>query len=75
MKTKTMTCKELGGECGEKFSTATWGDMVAVMTSHVIDKHPLLASEMEMMHKKDPKKWNEDMRPIWDAAPVDEVAK
>ncbi len=61
MKTKTMTCKELGGECDEKFTITTWGDIGASMTSHV----------MERQHKSDPKKWHEEMRPKWDATPLD----
>lgn len=71
MKTKTMTCRELGGECDERFTTTTWGDMVASMTDHVTNTHQLLAKEMEQEHKKDPKKWGEEMRRKWDATPVD----
>lgn len=59
------------GECDEKFTITTWRDVVTSMTSHVMEKHALLANEMERQHKSDPKKWNEEMRPKWDATPLD----
>lgn len=66
---KTMTCKELGGKCEQKLSADSWGEMVSVMTKHVMDKHPDVAQNMEEMHKQDPRKWGEETRPKWDAAP------
>ncbi len=69
---KTMTCRELGGECDAKLQAKTWPEMVQTMTKHVIDKHPDTAKKMEEMHAKDPEQWNKEMKPKWEAAPEDE---
>jgi len=66
---KTMKCKELGGKCEQKLSADSWDEMVSVMTKHVMDKHPDVAQKMEEMYKQDPRKWSEETRPKWDAAP------
>jgi predicted small metal-binding protein len=65
---KTMTCKELGGTCDQKFSANSWDEMVQKMTKHVMDKHPDVAKQMERMHNEDPKKWGREMKPKFDAA-------
>lgn len=67
---KTMTCEELGGKCDQKLTAATWDEMVKKMTSHVIEKHPDVAKDMEKMHKQDPDKWGNEMKPKWEAAPT-----
>jgi predicted small metal-binding protein len=66
---KTMSCKDLGGKCDQKLSAGSWDEMVKAMTKHVIEKHPDVAREMESMHKADPKKWGQETKPKWDAAP------
>jgi len=66
---KSMTCRQLGGDCDQKLSAATWNDMVNAMTKHVIENHPEVAKKMEKMHNQDPKKWGREMRPKWEAAP------
>jgi predicted small metal-binding protein len=66
---KTMTCRELGGTCDQKLSANTWDEMVKAMTSHVLQKHPDVAKQMEKMHSEDPKKWGRETKPKWDAAP------
>jgi predicted small metal-binding protein len=66
---KTMTCKELGGNCDQKLSAESWDEMIKVMTKHVMDRHPDVAEEMEKMHKQDPQKWAKEMKPKWNAAP------
>ena len=48
---KTMTCRSLGGPCGQKLSAASWDEMVLAMTKHVMEKHPDTAKAMEKMHK------------------------
>ena len=68
---KTLTCKELGGECDQKISAASWDEMVQKMTSHVMENHPDTAKKMEEMHKADPTKWGKEMRPKFDAAPAE----
>ena len=68
---KTMTCKELGGECDEKLSAGSWDEMVTVMVKHVTENHPDVAKKMEEMHKEDPKRWGRETKPKWDAAPED----
>lgn len=72
---KTLTCKELGGTCDQKLSAETWDDMVKTMTKHVMDKHPDVAKQMEKMHNEDPKKWAQETKPKWDAAPEQTAAK
>lgn len=52
---KTMTCRQLGGTCGQQFSAQTWDEMVQKMTAHVIEKHPDVAESMKKMHEQDPK--------------------
>ncbi len=66
---KTMTCRELGGKCDQKLPANSWEEMVKVMTTHVLEKHPDVAKAMEKMHNEDPKKWSREMRPKWEAAP------
>jgi predicted small metal-binding protein len=65
---KTMTCRELGGECDQKLSAESWDSMVKAMTKHVMERHPDVAKQMEKMHNEDPKKWGKEMKPKWDAA-------
>ncbi len=66
---KTMTCKQLGGSCDQQLSAGSWDDVVAKMTSHVMENHPDVAKQMEAMHNEDPEKWGREMKPKWDAAP------
>ena len=66
---KTMTCRQLGGECDQALSAGTWDDMAKAMTKHVMERHPELAKKMEAMYKADPKKWGDEMKPKWDATP------
>ena len=72
---KTMTCKELGGKCDEKLSAATWDDMVATMTKHVMANHPDVAKQMEKMHNEDPQRWSKEIKPKWDATPEDALRR
>ena len=66
---KTMTCKELGGPCNQPLSANTWEEMVKKMTAHVMKEHPNTAREMEDMHKEDPRRWGQEMKPKWEAKP------
>jgi hypothetical protein len=66
---KTMTCRELGGTCGQRLSADSWDGMVKVMTKHVLENHPDVAKQMGKMHNEDPKRWGKEMKPRWDAAP------
>lgn len=68
---KTMTCRELGGVCDKKLSANSWDDMVKMMTQHVMENHPDTAKEMEKMHNENPEKWGSEMKPKWEAAPVE----
>ena len=68
---KTMLCRDLGGVCDEKLSAESWDDMVQVMTKHVMANHPEVAKEMEKMHAEDPTTWGSEMKPKWEAAPMD----
>ncbi len=46
--------------------------MVEAMTKHVMENHPDTAKEMEEMHAKDPEAWGKEMKPKWEAAPLEE---
>ena len=70
---KTMTCRELGGSCDQTLSADSWDDMVKTMTDHVMKNHPDVAEKMKAMHEKDPKAWDKEMKPKWDAAPEAET--
>lgn len=67
---KTLTCSQLGGPCNQELSAESWDDMVQAMTSHVMEKHPDTAKEMEQMHKADPEAWGKQYKPVWEAAPT-----
>ena len=67
---KTLTCKELGGPCNQKLSAESWDEMVQAMVKHVNTNHPETAEEMKKMHEADPKKWGQETKPKWDAAPA-----
>jgi len=64
---KTMTCRELGGQCDQQLTASTWDEMVQTMTKHVLAHHPETAKAMERMHNEDPRKWGREMRPKWEA--------
>ena len=67
---KTITCKQLGGNCEQKLSAFTWDAMLKVMTKHVMEKHSKdLAKKLERIQKEDPEKWAREMKPKWDTAP------
>jgi len=70
MRMKTMTCKQLGGPCDEKLSADSWDEMVQAMVKHVSANHPETAEAMKKMHDADPKKWGQETKPKWDAAPA-----
>lgn len=67
---KSMTCRELGGACDQELLAESWGDMVRLMTKHVLKNHPHTAKEMKEMHKENPEKWGKEMKPKWDMAPA-----
>ena len=66
-----MRCSDLGGVCNEKLSAESWDDIVSAMSKHVIASHPDLAKDMEKMHAEDPHKWGSEMKPKWEATPLD----
>jgi hypothetical protein len=68
---KTTTGEELGGPCDRGLSAESWDEMVKKMTAHVIEEHPSTAKEMEKMYNEDPKRWGREMKPKWDAKPLD----
>lgn len=68
---KTMLCKNLGGPCDHKLSAESWNEVVEKMVKHVIKNHPDTAKEMEKMHNEDPLKWGKEMKPKWEATPID----
>jgi predicted small metal-binding protein len=66
---KTMTCKEMGGDCDLKFRAATSAEMAKKMTAHVIKAHPAVAKKMRNMSEKDHEKWESKFHKNWDKAP------
>ncbi|MBA3788786.1 DUF1059 domain-containing protein [Patescibacteria group bacterium] len=68
---KTMTCKELGGECDAAMTAETSEEMVKKMTAHVMENHPDTAKKMEEMHAEDPNKWGDEFKKKWDATPAE----
>jgi hypothetical protein len=46
--TKTFTCKELGGVCGEKFSGETFADIVQKAMPHMMSDEAHTASIMDL---------------------------
>ena len=43
---KTMTCRELGGSCDKKLNAETWDEMVKLVTQHVMEAHPDVATRL-----------------------------
>lgn len=67
---RTMTCRELGGPCGQTLLAETLDEMVQTMSRHVMKQHPDTAREVPQVHDEDPKRRGREMKPKWDAAPV-----
>ena len=57
---KVITCRELGGACGQKLSASSRDETVKTMTKHVMEKYPDTAKAMDKMHKDDPTKWGRE---------------
>ena len=66
-----MTCNQLGGPCDAQLTAKSWGDMVGLMTKHVMENHPDTAKEMEKMHNEHPEKWGKEVKSKWDATDPD----
>ena len=58
---KTMTCKELGGPCGQPLSAKSWDDMVRLMATHIIENHPFVAKGNGTNAQQGPTKWAREM--------------
>lgn len=77
---KTMTCKQLGGACSQKFSANTFDEIAALSKNHGMemfqkgDKAHLEAmNEMQKMMKSPDsmKQWMDGKRKEFDALPND----
>ncbi len=77
---KTMTCKQLGGACSEKFSAATFEEMAELSKKHGAemfakrDEDHLRAMEQMKNLMQDPvemQKWFEDRKREFEALPDD----
>ena len=73
---KTMTCKEMGGTCDMEFHAESAEEMEKMGKEHVHsmedDDHKNVVAQMTEMMEKDPeamKKWQEDFKGKFDAAP------
>lgn len=65
---KTMTCREMGGECGLEIKANSSSEMAKKMTAHVIEKHPDVAERMKNMTEAEHQKWEDDFHEKWDHA-------
>ncbi len=77
---KTMTCKQLGGACDEKFSANTFEEMSAMAQKHGMemfqkgDQAHLAAIQEVQKLMQDPEamsKWMDEKRKEFDALPDD----
>ncbi len=80
MKTKTMTCQQLGGACSETFSAETFEEIAELSKQHGMemfkkgDKPHLSAMENMQEKMQDPEKmkaWFQDRKDEFDALPWD----
>ena len=77
---KTMTCKELGGSCEQKFQAETFDEMAELSKKHgtemFLKKDEAHLKAMEkmkalMQSKEDMQKWFETKRKEFDSLPHD----
>jgi len=66
---KTMTCKEMGGECDLSLSAITSDEMVEKMDAHIKKEHPEVAKQMENMSSEEREKWDTEFHKKWEKAP------
>lgn len=65
---KTMTCREMGGECDVEIHAESSAEMALMMTEHVKEKHPHVAEKMEKMTNEERAAWETEFHKNWDAA-------
>lgn len=77
---KTMTCRQLGGACDEKFQAATFEEMAELSQKHGMAMHQqqdaahmeAMAEMMKLMQDQDAmQKWMAERRADFDALPED----
>ena len=75
---KTMTCKQLGGACGQKFSGNTFDEIAMMVSKHARElvqqgdqAHIAAMNEMRarMTSQEAIDAWMDDKRKAFDAAP------
>ncbi len=66
---KTMTCREMGGDCDMEISAETSSEMAEKMTAHVMGSHPEVAEKMSTMTDAEHDVWENEFHKNWDVAP------
>ncbi len=66
---KTMTCKEMGGECDLSLSATTSAEMAQKMEAHIKKEHPDVVKEMENMSAQEREEWDTEFHKKWKEAP------
>jgi predicted small metal-binding protein len=68
---KTMTCKQMGGECDAKIAGSTPDEMMANGMKHLEQAHPKMAADVKKASKTDPMmvEWNKKFQADFAAAP------
>ncbi len=68
---KTMTCRQMGGECDAKIMGNTADEMMKNGMMHLEQAHPKMAASVKAMPKDDPKmmEWNNKFMADFEAAP------
>lgn len=70
---KTLTCRELGGICDEKFSGETFMDIVTKGMGHMMsdEAHKTKIMNMEAETGESKEQWMEKMQKEFDGKPED----
>lgn len=66
---KTLTCKQMGGECDKEITADTSSNMAKNMTAHVMEAHPDTAKKFSTMTDDEHEKWEAEFHKSWDNAP------
>lgn len=71
--TKTLTCRELGGVCDERFSGNSLGEVMMVAGPHMMsdDEHKASIMSLESRTGENKEQWTARMQKEFDARPED----
>lgn len=68
---KTMTCRELGGECDEPIHANNFDELIKNGMEHLKVAHPKMYEDVTKASKDDPmmKEWSEKTKKAFDEKP------